>query len=273
MLECWIDWNHLSDHEVLITFLSLNNTSALRMWSLDNSCLKVSEFRDYLRQQISFYLELNEASAPSPLALCDSLKAFIKGQIILNTMRRKKDLCWQYEIGKEKLRTFKGSIYMFRNIPPQFLFSSRENTVAGAPGITEHSKTNNLEKTLIERWVGIHKIVCDLIQDKQQNSVGMDSHDHSEDHMPSWCPSARVYEREWKIIHENCLLCFTPKTEYSRRWSHNKAFMRVQRQTVYTKKCRPYIFEGIRLIRKRPLSVSWLHLIMKVTIYSWASSF
>lgn len=109
MLECWIDWNHLSDHEVLITFLSLNNTSALRMWSLDNSCLKVSEFRDYLRQQISFYLELNEASAPSPLALCDSLKAFIKGQIILNIMRRKQDLCWQYEIWKEELKTLKGS--------------------------------------------------------------------------------------------------------------------------------------------------------------------
>lgn len=80
----------MSDHEVLKTFLSLNNTSALRMWSLGNSCLKVSEFRDYLRQQISFYLELNEASAPSLLALCDSLKAFIKGQIILNIMRKKK---------------------------------------------------------------------------------------------------------------------------------------------------------------------------------------
>lgn len=87
-----MDGNHLSDHEVFITFLSLNNTSALRMWSLDNSCLKVPEFRDYLRQQISFYLELNEASAASPLTLCDSLKAFIKGHIILNITKRKKDL-------------------------------------------------------------------------------------------------------------------------------------------------------------------------------------
>lgn len=95
MLECWIAWIHLSDHEVLITFLSLNNTSALKMWSLDNSWLKVSEFRDYLRQQISFYLELNEASAPSPSALWDILKAIIKGQIILYITRRKKDLCWQ----------------------------------------------------------------------------------------------------------------------------------------------------------------------------------
>lgn len=95
MLECWIAWIHLSDHEVLITFLGLNNTSALKMWSLDNSWLKVSEFRDYLRQQISFYLELNEASAPSPSALWDILKAIIKGQIILYITRRKKDLCWQ----------------------------------------------------------------------------------------------------------------------------------------------------------------------------------
>ena len=95
MLECWIAWIHLSDHEVLITFLSLNNTSALKMWTLDNSWLKVSEFRDYLRQQISFYLELNEASAPAPSALWYILKAIIKGQIILYIMRRKKDLCWQ----------------------------------------------------------------------------------------------------------------------------------------------------------------------------------
>lgn len=117
MLECWIDWNHLSDHEVLITFLSLNNTSALRMWSLDNSCLKVSECRDYLRQQISFYLELNEASAPSPSALWESLKAFIKGQIILSTTRRRNDLCWQYEICKEKWRTLKGSIVRLEILP------------------------------------------------------------------------------------------------------------------------------------------------------------
>lgn len=51
-LECSIEGIYLSDHEVLITFLSLNNTSALKMWSLGNSWLKVSEFRDYLRQQI-----------------------------------------------------------------------------------------------------------------------------------------------------------------------------------------------------------------------------
>lgn len=114
MLEGWVDWNHLSDHEVLITFLSLNNTSALRMWSLDNSCRKVSEFQDYLRQHISFYLELNEASAPSPLALCDGLKAFIKGQIILN-MRSKKDLCWKYEIWEER-RTFQGSIFCLKTL-------------------------------------------------------------------------------------------------------------------------------------------------------------
>lgn len=96
----------MSDHEVLITFLSLNNTSALRMWSLDNSCLKVSEFRDYLRQQISLYLELNEASAPSPLALCDSLKAFIKGQITVNIMRRK-DLVDNTRFWKKEFKTFK----------------------------------------------------------------------------------------------------------------------------------------------------------------------
>lgn len=93
-LECSIECIYLSDHEVLITFLSLNNTSALKMWSLGNSWLKVSEFRDYWRQQISFYLELNEASAASPLALWDILKAIIKGQIILYIMERKKDLCW-----------------------------------------------------------------------------------------------------------------------------------------------------------------------------------
>lgn len=117
MLGWYIDWNRLSDHEVLIAFLSLNDTSALRMWSLDNSCRKVSEFRDYLRQQISFYLELNEASGPLPLALCAGLKAFIKGQIILNTMRRKKDLCWQDEIWKEQLRTFKGSTLCLEILP------------------------------------------------------------------------------------------------------------------------------------------------------------
>ena len=67
----------------------------------------MSEFRDYLRQQISFYLELNEASAPSPLALCDSLKAFIKGQIIVNIMRRKKIFVDNMRFGKWNVKPLK----------------------------------------------------------------------------------------------------------------------------------------------------------------------
>lgn len=67
----------------------------------------MSEFRDYLRQQISFYLELNEASAPSPLALCDSLKAFIKGQITVDIMRRKRPLSDNTRFGKRNLRPLK----------------------------------------------------------------------------------------------------------------------------------------------------------------------
>lgn len=39
---------------------------------------------------------------------------------------------------------------MFRNTIPQFLFQSGENMVAGTEGVGKHSKTNNLEKTLIE---------------------------------------------------------------------------------------------------------------------------
>lgn len=46
---------------------------------------------------------------PPLLALCDSLKAFIKGQIILNIMRKKKRPLLMVQIQKEELRTFKGS--------------------------------------------------------------------------------------------------------------------------------------------------------------------
>lgn len=49
MLECWIDWNYLLDYEVFIIFFSFNNIFVFRMWFFDNSCLKVFEFRDYLR--------------------------------------------------------------------------------------------------------------------------------------------------------------------------------------------------------------------------------
>lgn len=115
----------MSDHEVLITFLSLNNTSALKMWSLGNSWLKVSEFRDYLRQQISFYLELNEASAPSPLALWDILKAIIKGQIILYiTGRGKKTSVDNYESWKGKLGTY-------RNITKKVVTSQNVHPISG----------------------------------------------------------------------------------------------------------------------------------------------
>lgn len=67
----------------------------------------MSEFRDYLRQQISFYLELNEASAPSPLALWNILKAIIKGQIILYIIGRKKTSVGNYETWKDVLGSCK----------------------------------------------------------------------------------------------------------------------------------------------------------------------
>lgn len=57
--------------------------------------------------------------------------------------------------------------------------------VARTKGITQHSKTNNLEKMLMEYSVDSHKIISDLIQSNQQSSVEMDNRDHSKDHMPN----------------------------------------------------------------------------------------
>lgn len=57
--------------------------------------------------------------------------------------------------------------------------------VARIAGTTQHSKTNNLGKTLMERQVRSHKMVSDLIWDNQQNLVGMDTHNHSKDHLPN----------------------------------------------------------------------------------------
>lgn len=96
------------------------------MWSLGNSWLKVSEFRDYLRQQISFYLELNEASAPSPLALWDILKAIIKGQIILYIIvgGGRKTSVGNYESWKGKLGTY-------RNITKKVVTSQNVHPILG----------------------------------------------------------------------------------------------------------------------------------------------
>lgn len=39
---------------------------------------------------------------------------------------------------------------MFRNIAPQFLFQSGENTAARTKAVVNHSKTDDLEKNLVE---------------------------------------------------------------------------------------------------------------------------
>lgn len=71
------------------------------------------------------------------------------------------------------------------------LSNLERNIVAGTERVLKHSKLSNLEKTLIECWVGTHRMLSDLIQYCQQNSVEMDNENHSKGRMPNWVSNGR----------------------------------------------------------------------------------
>uniref|UniRef100_A0A3Q3BNZ9 Reverse transcriptase domain-containing protein n=1 Tax=Kryptolebias marmoratus TaxID=37003 RepID=A0A3Q3BNZ9_KRYMA len=81
----------LSDHSPLVMSASIpDKVEGKYRWRLNLTLLKQPEFCTFIREQINFFILTNKPSAPSIFIFWDTLKAFLRGQIISYTKGIKK---------------------------------------------------------------------------------------------------------------------------------------------------------------------------------------
>lgn len=81
----------LSDHSPLtLSILFFNIPRRPYRWRLNPTLLQRPDFGTFIREQIKFFCETNGASSPKCFILWDSLKAYLRGQIIAYTKGLKK---------------------------------------------------------------------------------------------------------------------------------------------------------------------------------------
>ena len=92
----------ISDHSPVILKLHFpENTPPQRMWRLNNRLLADDNFTKFINSQIVFFLELNDTPDISSAILWESLKAYIRGQIIsYNAGERKRKMKRTTELTK-----------------------------------------------------------------------------------------------------------------------------------------------------------------------------
>lgn len=79
-----------------------DNVAPQRTWRLDPQLLSCKHFRTYLNNQIDFFLEINDTQDVSRGILWDSMKAYIRGQVISYVAHKNKERSKQLKdlIGK-----------------------------------------------------------------------------------------------------------------------------------------------------------------------------
>jgi len=82
----------LSDHSpVQMDLIFPANVAPQRTWRLDSQLLLCKHFKSFLKNQIDFFLEMNDTQDVSRGVLWESMKAYIRGQIISYVAHRNKE--------------------------------------------------------------------------------------------------------------------------------------------------------------------------------------
>lgn len=81
----------LSDHaHVTLTIIPFIKSNRTPRWRLNSSLLQNASFKEYLRNEIKFFIETNSVSSPSAGILWETFKAFIRGHIIQHASFKKR---------------------------------------------------------------------------------------------------------------------------------------------------------------------------------------
>lgn len=82
----------ITDHSpISLTILPKKHLQNFYRWRVNNHLLHDPKFEEFITSRIQLFLETNAPTAPSPSILWESLKAYLRGQIISYTSRIKKE--------------------------------------------------------------------------------------------------------------------------------------------------------------------------------------
>uniref|UniRef100_A0A671TVT9 Reverse transcriptase domain-containing protein n=1 Tax=Sparus aurata TaxID=8175 RepID=A0A671TVT9_SPAAU len=87
---CEIGTIDLSDHAPMYLSVDLNLQPKLNNWKLNSSLLNDPHFKEQMKREIHFYMEMNDKGDVSPPILWDALKAVLRGKIIAISSYKKK---------------------------------------------------------------------------------------------------------------------------------------------------------------------------------------
>lgn len=80
--DCKYDQIIISDHAPVNIKVTLPTQRTKRTWQLDTLLLADSDFVNFITEQIDFFLQVNRTDDSSASTLWETLKAYLKGQII-----------------------------------------------------------------------------------------------------------------------------------------------------------------------------------------------
>lgn len=81
----------ISDHAPLLLKLNIPNNTARRLWRFNSLLLSDEEFLTFISDQISLFLDINMTSDVSISTVWETLKAYLRGQVISFMAKKKKD--------------------------------------------------------------------------------------------------------------------------------------------------------------------------------------
>lgn len=81
----------LSDHAPIRLSIDLKLQAKIYNWKLNSSLLNDPQFKEQIKKEIGFYLDMNDKGDVSPPILWDALKAVLRGKIISISSYKKKD--------------------------------------------------------------------------------------------------------------------------------------------------------------------------------------
>ena len=94
----------LSDHSpVQMDLFFPANVAPQRTWRLDPQLLLCKHFRTYLNNQIDFFLEINDTQDVTRGVLWESMKAYLRGQVISYVAHRNKECSRQFKELADKI--------------------------------------------------------------------------------------------------------------------------------------------------------------------------
>lgn len=90
IIDCKIDLIHISDHAPVTLDINIQNSVCKFRWQCNRGVLSDLKFCQYIREELSKFLEINHNGTVNPTVLWETTKAYLIGLIVSHCSARKK---------------------------------------------------------------------------------------------------------------------------------------------------------------------------------------